>query len=409
MAASAFVLLFAACQKEDPSATLSEGSATVADVETTYSVAVKSNVEISVVSDADWAIAEFTEGTLNIKVEENYGAERTANITLNYKDSPLSNFTLVQKAGATDDIKEVEAFYYGKIESYAAGTENWTISCYTASYLDDDKNEGYTYNFDIMAPSEFTFVSGKFPTGTYELNTEPVVGAVYSVDSYIRNKATWDSTPFTSASITIEATDVEDEYVLYVKANDRGKPIKFSFKAVCGGGNGFDLRKYDTRVNSTITKDYDINFSSYEAYVYANDDESYDLELTLSNGTPAMGEDKNGNGFTDTMLTLYVPASDDFSGEYTLDFDFTCAPYTIFYFSRYWWFSGVYPDPTDETWLRPLDHGNLCPSSGSATLTKQEDGWYKIEGSFVDDYTDDYPTKHTVTFHGKFKPEMCLD
>jgi len=122
-----------------------------------------------------------------------------------------------------------------------------------------------------------------------------------------------------------------------------------------------------------------------------------------------MGVDKDGNGFTDTMLTLYVPAGDDFSGEYTLDFDFTYAPYTIFYFSRYWWFSGVYPDPSDETWLRPLEHGNLCPSSGSATLTKLDDGWYKIDGSFVDDYTEDYHENHTVTFHGKFKPEMCLD
>ncbi len=36
------------------------------------------------------------------------------------------------------------------------------------------------------------------------------------------------------------------------------------------------------------------------------------------------------------------------------------------------------------------------------TLTKQADGTYKVEGSFKDDYTDDYPDeKHTVTFHGQ--------
>jgi len=283
LAASTAMLLFAACQEKEPkqvapSVIISENTATVDDVELSYGVSVESNVELTVVSDADWATAKYAEGKLDIKVEENYGAERTANITLNYNESPVSSFKLVQKAGATDEITEVEAFYYGKIDSYGEGTENWTISFYDAPYLDESVSGGYVYTFDIMAPSEFTFVSGAFPTGTYDLISRPEVGAIYDVDSYVMDGETWDRSQFTSATLTIKATDVADEYVLNVKAHAPGNTIKFSFKAVCGGGNGYDLRKYDTRVNSTITQDYEITFSAYEAYVYGNDDQSYDLD-----------------------------------------------------------------------------------------------------------------------------------
>lgn len=95
---------------------------------------------------------------------------------------------------------------------------------------------------------------------------------------------------------------------------------------------------------------------------------------------------------------------DDYSGTYNLDPDLTGEPFTIEYSVRSWMFFGAYPDPNDEDYIRPLNHSRLYPSSGSVALIKQSDGTYKLEGSFKDDYTDDYPDgKHTVTIHGQFR------
>jgi len=403
-ASFACILAVAACKKEvTPTVSIDE---TVIEAPANGSTELRnftSNVTLTPVSSDNWIVSSIENGSLRIFVEENFGDAREGSVSLVYLDKTVSSITVKQGKGSTIEISEVEAFYYGSIEDYGAGTQNWMISFYTQDYLDSiESDASFVFTVDLMASQEFTFVSGKFPTGEFKLSTKPEVGAVYNVNSHVMDGNTYESTEFFDATLTIRETEVENEFEFLFKCKDANKVnYKFYFKAVCGG-NGYDLRKYDTRVESTITKDYDITFNAIEAYLYENDSNSSDLELTLTQGKPAMGISTGDDCFTDAMISLYTPVSNDISGTYELDFDFTFAPYTIFYFSRYWWFSGVYPDPDDPTWYRPLKDGNLNPSAGSITLKKQDDGSYKIDGSFVDDYTSDYPTTHTVTFHGQF-------
>lgn len=365
-------------------------------------VSISSNVTLTAEVDVDWIEASIEGDKVVLNVEENYLSSREGSIVLKYNEKVEASITVKQKAGSTDDIKEVEAFYYAA--EYGEGTQEWMLTFYSRGYMDEIEDVSHnTYTFDLVASDEFTFTSGKFPVGTFTLKENTEVGAIYSAYSKVMNGYTYDSEAFSDASIIIEKTDVEDEYAFFVKCKSEGsKVMRFYFKAVCGTKGSFDLRKYDTRVQSTITKNYDITFGHINADLYPGE-ESDDLELFLTNGNPAMGIPNGDNCFTSAMLSLYAPKSDDISGTYNLDFDFTFAPYTIFFFHRYWWFSGVYPDPSDETWLRPLDEGNMTPSAGSVTLTKQEDGSYTIDGEFVDDYTEDYASgKHTVKIHGQF-------
>ncbi len=400
----------AACQKEViPSVSIDEISATVSADEGNLTINLESNVELTPVTDADWVEAKVENGTLSIDLEENYGAERSATINLEYNSEVEATFTLTQSAGATDEIVEVEAFYYGHYDKYGEGTQNWMITFYNKNYMDELEGKKYTYTFDLMASSEFTFVSGKFPTGTFKLSPISEIGVIYGVNSSILDCTAWESANFDEATVTIESTDVADEYVFNVKGvaakteTSEAESFKFAFKAVCGDTGDYDLRKYDTRVSSDIQKDYDITFAEGYAYYNEYDGIKY-FDLTLTKGNPAMGDNPAEGNFTDANFILNLPTTtDDYSGTYNLDPDLTGAAYTIDYNKRYWWFTGVYPDPSDEYWLRPLNHSHLYPSSGSMTLTKQSDGTYKVEGSFKDDYTDDYPSgKHTVTFHGQF-------
>ncbi len=411
-AVSVCLMTLAACQKDFiPSVSISEDSATVSADEKNLTIKLDSNVDLSPVTDADWLEAKVENGALCIAVEENFGAERTATVNLEYESEVKAAFTLTQSAGATDQIAEVEAFYYGHVDEYGKGTQNWLLSFYNENYMTgSEAGKKYSYTFDLMASSEYTFVSGKFPVGTFTLNSASEIGAIYSVSSQVMDAGSWSYTGFNAATMTIEATDVADEYIFNVKgviANTEtsgAESFKFTFKAVCGDNGDYKLRKYDTRVSSDIKKDYDITFAEGVAYCYEYDDEVKYLDLTLSKGNPAMGDNPAEGNFTYANFYLYVPATtDDYSGTYNLDPDLTCAPFTIEYIKRYWTFFGAYPDPEDEDYLRPLNHSRLYPSSGSMTLTKQSDGTYKVEGSFKDDYTDDYPDgKHTVTFHGQF-------
>ncbi len=414
-AVSAGLMTLAACQKEvTPSVSVNEDSAIVSAEENNLTIGFESNVALSPVTDAEWIEAKVDNGALSIYVEENYGAERVATVNLEYNSVVEATFTLTQSAGATDEIAEVEAFYYAHNDEYGEGTQNWTISFYNKNYMASNEEESfgklYTYTFDLMASAEFTFVSGKFPVGTFTLNPVAEVGAIYGTGSQIMDASTWSYIGFDAATVTIESTDVPDEYVFKVKGttaktvSSEAESFKFTFKAFCGDNSDSVLRKYDTRVASDIRKDYDITFAECYAYLYDYDDNVKSLDLTLSKGNPAMGDNPAEGNFTYANLYLYVPATtDDYSGTYDLDPDLTCEPFTIEYFARYWTFFGAYPDPDDESWLRPLNHSRLYPSSGSITLTKQSDGTYKVEGSFEDDYTDDYPDgRHTVTIHGQF-------
>ncbi len=406
------LVTLAACKKDvSPTVSINEDSATVSADENNLTIDIKSNVSLTPVTEADWVEAEVKKGTLDINVQENFGAERVATINLEYNSQVEATFTLTQSAGATDEIVEVEAMYYGHIDDYGAGTQNWTLTFYDKNYMaESEELTGYTYNFDLMASSEFTFVSGKFPTGTFKLNPIAEVGAIYSVNSNMFDASTWESANLDAATITIESTDVADEYVFYVKGTTaktetaEAANFKFTFKAVCSDNGDSALRKYDTRVSSDIKKNYDITFAEGYAYCYENDETSSYLDLTLTKGTPVMGDKTAEDNFTFANFPLYVPATgDDWSGTYNLDPDMTCEPFTIEYYARSWSFFGAYPDPSDPDWYRPLNHSRLYPSSGSVTLAKQSDGTYKIEGSFIDDYTDDYPDgNHTVTIHGQF-------
>ncbi len=400
----------AACQKDViPSVSIDEDSVTVSADENNLTIKLESNVTVTPVTDADWVEAKVENGNLSINVDENYGAERSATVYLEYNTDVEATVTLTQSAGATDEIAEAEVFYYGHLDQYGAGTQNWMITFYNTNYMNDTEGAKYTYTFDLMASGEFTFVSGKFPTGTFALNPVSEVGAIYSINSNVLDSSTWSYITFESATVTIEATEDADEYIFYVKGTTAKTEtsdaisFKFEFKAVCGDTSDYDLRKYDTRVSSDIKKDYDITFAAGQAYCYDYDETVKYIDLTLTKGDPAMGDNPSEGDFTDAQFYLYVPAdAEDYSGTYELDPDCTAAAYTIEYYQRYWWFTGVYPDPSDATWLRPLNHSHLYPSSGSMTLTKQSDGTYKIEGSFKDDYTDDYPDgKHTVTFHAQ--------
>lgn len=406
-------MTLAACQKEEfiPVVSISEDSATVSADEKTLTIKLDSNVDLSPVTDADWLEAKVENGALCIAVEENFGAERIATVNLEYESEVKASFTLTQSAGATDEIAEIEAFYYGHLDGSGDGTQNWLLTFYGKNYMEDTDGKKYTYTFDLMASSEYTFVSGKFPIGTFTLNTVPEIGAIYDGGySQVMDASTWSYLGYNAATVTIEATDVADEYVFNVKgviAKTEGsgaESFKFTFKAVCGDNADYKLRKYDSRVSSDIKKDYDITFAECTAYCYEFDDEVSFLDLTLSKGDPAMGDNPAEGNFTYANFYLYVPATtDDYSGTYNLDPDQTYAPFTIEYIKRYWTFFGAYPDPDDPDYLKPLNHSRLYPSSGSVTLTKQADGTYKIEGSFKDDYTDDYPDgKHTVTIHGQF-------
>ena len=400
----------AACQKDViPSVSIDEDSVTVSADENNLTIKLESNVTVTPVTDAEWVEAKVENGNLSINVDENYGAERSATVYLEYNTDVEATVTLTQSAGATDEIAEAEVFYYGHLDQYGAGTQNWTITFYNTNYMDDTEGAKYTYTFDLMASSEFTFVSGKFPTGTFALNPVSEVGAIYSINSNVLDSSTWSYITFESATVTIEATEDADEYIFYVKGTTAKTEtsdaisFKFEFKAVCGDTSDYDLRKYDTRVSSDIKKDYDITFAAGQAYCYGYNETVKYIDLTLTKGDPAMGDNPAEGDFTDAEFLLYVPAdAEDYSGTFNLDPDCTEAAYTIEYNSRYWWFTGVYPDPSDASWLRPLNHSHLYPSSGSMTLTKQADGSYKIEGSFKDDYTDDYPDgKHTVTIHAQ--------
>ncbi len=414
-AVSAGLMTLAACHKEViPSVSIIEDSAVVSADENTLTVSFESNVDLSPVSDADWVEAKVENGALFIDVEENYGAERVATVSLEYNSEVEATFTLTQSAGATDEIAEVEVFYYGHVDQYGEGTQNWLMTFLDKNYMASSEEETFdkmcTYTFDLMASGEFTFVSGRFPVGTFTLSPDSEIGAIYSVNSHILDATTWSYINFDSATVTIESTDVADEYIFYVKgvtektAGSGAENFRFTFKAVCGDNEDYALRKYDTRVASDIKRDYDITFAEGIAYCYMYDDDVNFLDLTLSKGDPAMGDNPAEGDFTYANLYLYVPATgDDYSGTYDLDPDLTCAPFTIEYNPRYWLFFGAYTDPNDESYIRPLHHSRLYPSSGSMTLTKQSDGTYKVEGSFKDDYTDDYPDgKHTVTFHGEF-------
>ncbi len=414
-AAAACIVALAACQKEAaPAVSINEDSATVSADQNNLTVALESNVSLAPVTDADWLVATVGDDVLSIDVEENFGAERVATVKLEYNAEVKATFTLTQTAGATDEIVEVEAFYYGHIDGYGEGVQNWLITFYDKNYMTGSEEETgdrkYTYTFDLMASGEFTFVGGKFPVGTFTLNSAAEIGAIYDVNSQIMDASTWSYVNFDAATVTIASTDVADEYVFNVKGTSAktetsaAESFKFTFKAVCGDNADYALRKYDTRVSSDIKKDYDITFAESVAYCYEYDDEVEFLDLTLSKGNPAMGDNPAEGDFTYANLYLYVPATgDDYSGTYELDPDMTCAPFTIEYNERYWIFFGAYLDPDDPDYIRPLNHSRMYPSSGSVTLTKQSDGTYKLEGSFKDDYTDDYPDgKHTVTVHGQF-------
>ncbi len=412
-AVSAGIMTLAACHKEStPAVSINEDSAVVSADENNLTVKLKSNVSLTPVSDADWAEAKVENGALNINVEENFGDERAATINLEYNSKVEATFTLIQSAGATDEIVEVECFYYGHIDEYGEGTQNWLISFLDKNYMaegdEETADKKYTYTFDLMASSEFTFVSGKFPVGTFTLKPTAEIGSIYNVNSQVLDASTWTSISLDAATIKIESTDVNDEYIFYVKGTTSdAQNFKFSFKAVCGDNGDYDLRKYDTRVASDIKQDYDITFAESCAYSYEYEDGDMTityLDLTLSKGDPAMGDNPAEGNFTYANFCLYVPTTtNDYSGTYNLDPDMTGEPFTIEYNQRYWIFFGAYPDPSDESYLRPLNHSRLYPSSGTMTLTKQSDDTYKVEGSFIDDYTDDYPDgNHTVTFHGQF-------
>ncbi len=409
-AVCAGLVTLAACQKDViPSVSISKSSTTVTSDVNNLTIALESNVDLSPVTDADWVEAKVKDGALNIIVEENFGAERVATISLEHDSEVEATFTLTQSAGATDEIVEVEAFYYGHVDVYGEGTQNWLITFYDKNYMESTGEETYdkmyTYTFDLMASGEFTFVSGKFPVGTFKMNSVAEIGAIFDINSYVLDGSSWSNIGLNAATLTIEATDVADEYFFKVKGvTSESESFKFSFKAVCGDNGDYALRKYDTRVASDIKKDYDITFAESLAYCYEYDETVNYLDLTLSKGDPAMGDNPAEGNFTYANFCLYVPAAgDDYSGTYNLDPDLTCAPFTIEYYERSWTFFGAYQDPDDPDYLRPLNHSRLYPSSGSLTLTKQSDGSYKVEGSFVDDYTDDYPDgNHTVTFHGQF-------
>ena len=402
----------AACKKDvTPSVSVDEESVTVSADEQNLTIKLESNVNLTPATDADWLEAKVEKGALCIAVGENFGAERVATVNLEYGSKVEAVVTLTQSVGATDEIAEAEVFYYGHIDEYGEGIQNWLISFYDKNYMaESEEGKKYTYTFDLMASDEVTFVSGKFPVGVFTLNPISEVGAIYSVNSNVLNASTWESVNFDSATMTIESTDVADEYVFKVKGvtakteTSESESFKFTFKAVCGDNADYDLRKYDTRVSSDIKKDYDITFAEGYAYCYEVDDDVNFVDLTLTKGNPAMGDNPAEGNFTYASFSLYVPATtDDYSGTYELDPDMTSAPFTIEYFKRYWTFFGAYPDPDDADYLRPLNHSRLYPSSGSMTLAKQSDGSYKVEGSFVDDYTDDYPDgNHTVTIHGQF-------
>ncbi len=412
-AVSAGLMTLAACHKEViPSVSIKEDSATVSADENNLKINLESNVALTPVTDAGWIEAKVEDGVLSIDVEENYGTERVATVSLEYNSKVEATFTLTQSAGATDEIVEVEAFYYGHIDEYGEGVQNWLITFLDKNYMAEGEEETsdkkYTYIFDLMASDEFTFVSGKFPVGTFTLNPNAEIGAIYNVNSKILDASDWSYIDLDAATITIESTDVADEYIFNVKGvTSESASFKFTFKAVCGDNGDYALRKYDTRVASDIKKDYDITFAEGIAYCYDYEEDGETvkyLELTLSKGDPAMGDNPAEGNFTYASFILYVPTTrDDYSGTYNLDPDMTCAPFTIEYNQRYWLFFGAYPDPSDPDYLSPLNHSRLYPSSGSITLAKQSDGTYKVEGSFLDDYTDDYPDgKHTVTIHGQF-------
>lgn len=408
LAAISCLLAFVACKKEIvPSVVVDlnviEVSVDGASVQANFT----SNVPITADTDADWIEASIEGNKVVVNALENYGPARNGSVLLKYNGNTEASITVKQKAGSTEDIKEIEAFYYAS--EYGEGTQRWMLTFYSRGYMDDIEGVSHnTYNFDLVTSDEFAFTSGKFPVGEFTLNDVTEPGAIYSVNSYLMDGYTYESEEFTEASISIEKTDAEEEYAFYVKyKTNGGELMKLYFKAVCGTSGDFLLRKYDTRVSSTITKDYDITFGNISAELYPGE-ESDDLELFLVNGNPVMGIVNGENCFTSAMLSLYTPKGDDISGKYNLDFDFTFAPYTIFFFHRYWWFSGSYPDPSDETWLRPLEQGNLTPSAGSVTLAKQADGSYKIDGEFIDDYTEDYACgKHTVKFHGQFNVKIA--
>ncbi len=405
------LVTLAACQKEvSPSVSINEDSATVSADENNLKINLESNVALTPVTDADWVEAKVENETLVIKVQENFGAERVATIKLEYDAQVEATFTLTQSVGATDEIVETEALYYGNDE-YGGSIQNWYITFYDKNYMaESEEISGYTYSFDLMASSEFKFVGGNFPTGTFTLNPVPEIGAIYGETSQMLDASAWSYDYFDAATVTIKSTDVADEYVFYVKGTtaktetSEAKSFKFTFKAVCGDTGDYALRKYDTRVSSDIKKDYDITFAEGYAYCYEVDETVSYLDLTLTKGNPAMGDNPAEGNFTFANFALYVPATgDDWSGTYNLDPDMTCEPYTIEYVKRYWSFFGAYPDPDDPDWYRPLNHSRMYPSSGRITLTKQSDGTYKVEGLFKDDYTDDYPDgKHTVTIHGQF-------
>lgn len=414
--ASACLLTLAACQKKvNPTVSINEDSATVSADENNLTINLDSNVDLTPVTDADWVAAKVENNALTIDVEENFGAERVAIVSLEYNSEVMSTFTLTQVAGATDEIAEVEAFYYGHHDEYGEGTQNWLITFYDENYMSDSEeasaDKKYIYTFDLMASGEFTFVSGKFPVGTFKLNSVSEIGAIYSANSQVMDASAWSSADFDAVTMTIESTDVADEFVFNVKGvtakteTSAAESFKFTFKAACGDNADYKLRKYDTRVSSDIKKDYDITFAENVAYCYEYDDAVKSLEVILSKGYPAMGDNPAESDFTYADFFLCVPAEgDDYSGTYNLDPDLTGEPFTIEYSVRSWMFFGAYPDPNDEDYIRPLNHSRLYPSSGSVALTKQSDGTYKIEGSFKDDYTDDYPDgKHTVTIHGQFR------
>lgn len=403
VAAISCLLAIVACKKEViPSVVVDDKTIEVSADGSSKQVTISSNVSLTAEVDVDWINASIEGDKVLFTVSENYSSSREGSISLKYNEKVEASIAVKQKSGSNEDIKEVEAFYYAA--EYGEGTQEWMLTFYSRGYMDDIEGVSHnTYTFDLVASDEFTFTSGKFPVGTFTLNENTKVGAIYSAYSKVMDGFTYESDALSEASLIIEKTDVEDEYAFYVKCKaDGGKHMRFYFKAVCGTKSSFNLRKYDTRVQSTITKNYDITFGTINADLYPGE-ESDDLELFLVKGNPAMGIPNGDNCFTSANLSLYTPKSEDISGTYNLDFDFTFAPYTIFFFQRYWWFSGCYPDPSDPTWLRPLDDGNLTPSAGSITLAKQEDGSYKIDGEFVDDYTEDYASgKHTVKFHGQF-------
>lgn len=409
MAAVSCLLAFAACQKDPtPSVSVEDKTIEASADGGSERVSISSNVNLTATSDANWIEASIGNGEAIINVKENYGPSREGSVLIRYNDQIEATIAVKQQAGNTDDIKEVEAFYYGSVEGYGAGTQDWVLTFYSRGYMDMIEGVSQnTYTFDLMATDEFTFTSGKFPVGEFTLNPMPEVGAIYGVNSNVMDGYTYESEVFTEASLIIEKTDVEEEYAFYVKCKKEGSDLmRFCFKAVCGTNGNFMLRKYDTRVSSTITSDYDITFNENYAELYPVSDEEGNanyLYLDLRKGTPAMGVVTGENCSTEALFTICTPKSEDISGEYDFDNNWTCAPYTIFYSFRNWNFFGAYPDPSDPDWMRPLENGTLTPSDGRITLKKQADGSYEFDGHFTDDYTEDYPCgKHTVKIHGRF-------